>query len=242
MIKKILALSFFLIQISLSYSQKQEDYDLFVNEAKELSNLYRGAAPLRYNFLFTGTYFAYSEEYIQGDVFYNDKQYKDVLLNLNSHIDELYVLVKESGLPVMLNKDFVKQFNIGDRHFKNLTFKKNNLSLEDGYYEVLWNKDRDWLLKKTIKKYEERINIMAYAQASNKVERVFHNTIQYYLIRDNFAKKIKRASDLRSSYGVSAGELRRYIKEANIEVRHNEDFAFTRILEFINSSLLKDSK
>lgn len=244
MIKKILALFFLLlaIQITPSYSQESGDYELFMEEAKELSNLYRGAAPLNYRFIYTGTYFAYSSEYVQGNVFYNHKLYKDVLLNLNSHLDELYVFVKENGMPVMLNKEFVERFNIGTRNFINFKFNGTNATLQDGYYEVLWSNNRDRLIKKNRKKYEERVNQTAHIGTDSKVERIFLSSNHYYLLNNRTSKEIKRAAHIRSFYGVSSSKIRKHIRENELDVRHNKDVAFTSIVEFINSSLLPESK
>lgn len=244
MIKKILALSFtlFLIQATASYSQESIDYEQFMGNAKELSNLYRGSAPLNYKFIYTGTYFAYSEEYVQGNVFYNDKLYKNVLLNLNGHLDELYVFVKENGMPVMLNKDFVEKFNLGTRYFVNYKFNGSHAILEDGYYEVLWSDKKDRLIKRVAKKYEERINQSTNLGTGAKVERIFIPMSQYYLLNNNSVKQIKRVAHLKSFYGVSSGAIRKHIRENTLDTKNNKDAAFTSIVKFINSSLLQESK
>lgn len=242
MIKKILAVSLFLIYLTISYSQKHGDYELFMDGAKEFSNLYRGAAPLNYKFKYTGTYFAYSDKYVYGDVYFNDKLYKDVLLNLNGHLDELYVFAEENGMAVMLNKNFVERFTIGDRHYINLKFRNNNHLLQDGYYEILWCNDTDSLIKKTTKKYEERINQLADLGTGNKIERIFTPSNQYYLLKENLAKQIKRASQIRAIYGVNRGALRKHIRDKELDLRLNKDVAFKSIVEFINSSLLPASK
>ena len=244
MIKKILAVTIFLfvMQTTASYSQDSGDYELFMDGAKELSNLYRGAAPLIYRFKYTGTYFAYGQEYINGDVFYNDKLYKNVLLNLNSHLDELYVFVEENGMPVMLNKEFVERFNIGNKKFINFKFEGRNEYLKDGYYEILWSNSKNQLIKKVTKKYEERINQTANLGTGSKIERIFLPSDQYYLFGEKLIKQIKRVAQIRSFYGVSGSSIRRCIRENGLDVRHNKDVAFTSIVEFINSSLLSESK
>lgn len=240
MIKKILAVSWFLMYITTSYSQTSGDYELFMGEAKGLSNLYRGAATLNYKFKYTGTYFAYSDEFVYGDVFYNDKQYQHVLLNLNGHLDELYVFVEGNGIPVMLNKNFVRDFNIGSRQFRNFKFRDFNLTLEDGYYEILWSNGTDELIKKATKQYEERVNLSSNFE--NKIERIFIPSHKYFLIKDKLAKQIKRTGQIRSFYGVRAGLVRKHIRENQLDARGDKDFAYTSIMEFINSSLLPDSK
>lgn len=244
MIKKVLAItiSLFLLETTALYTQDMGDYELYMDHAKDLSNLYRGTAPLNYNFVSTGTYFAYTKEYTRGDVLYNNKLYKDVLLNLNSHLDELYLFVEESGLPVMLNKDFVVKFNMGNRNYIHFKFKERNISIEDGFYELLWSNGKDSLIKKRIKNYEVRVNQSIDLKTGTELERVFVPIDRYYIFNKKLHRQIKRVTHLNSFYGIKKNKVRKFIKENNIDVKLNKDDAFKQVVEFINSSLLLDKK
>lgn len=244
MIKKVLVLTFylFLIQSTALFSQEMGDYELYMNSAKDLSILYRGTAPLNYNFVSTGTYFAYSKEYAKGDLLYNNKLYKDVLLNINSHLDELYLFVEENGMPIMLNKDFVEKFNIGSRNYLHLKFPKNKRSLEDGFYELLWSNGQDSLVKKRKKNYEVRIDQSINLTTESKVQRIFTPIDKYYIFNNELEEQVKRFAHISSFYKVRNSKVRRFIKENNLDVKLNKDEAFKRVVEFINSSLLIDKK
>lgn len=145
-------------------------------------------------------------------------------------------------MPVMLNKNFVDRFNIGNRKFIHFRFDDSNILMQDGYYEVLWSDNEEWLIKKTSKKYEERINQVADLGSGSKIERLFTPYNQYYLLKNNLAKQVKRVSQIRSFYGVNSGAIRKYIRENELDVRQNKDVAFPSIVKFINSSLLPESK
>lgn len=184
--------------------QKDSDYDKFVKSSGELSNLYRGAAPIEYRFKYTGTYFAYTESYIKGNVLYNGRIYKDISLNLNSHNDDLQINIDNSRLFVTLNKDFVHSFTIGEHKFINVgrshpTEKKIDAQVSEiiegvdvnyidillppGYYEIIHDGELK-LLKKTKKIYSERINQSASAETKSQIERFFVESITYYLVKD----------------------------------------------------------
>lgn len=247
------------------------DYDKFVANAGELSNLYRGAAPIEYRFKYTGTYFAYSDNYEKGNVLYNGRIYKNVLLNLNAHNDDLQIKIVKSGLFVTLNKAFVQSFTIGNLKYINvgrvLTNEKfsggvfdsviegveesflDNL-LAPGYYEIIHDGYLK-LLKKTKKIYSERINQSASADKS-QVERTFTGTSTYYLIKDkSLGNKtlqnekelvvIKRKSALISQLKSRKSEVRQFVRKSNIDYM-NKDLLFGSILEFYESPVNKLSK
>ena len=227
----------FLLFTTLKMSaQKSEEYKIFFENADGLSNLYRGPAPLAYRFLHTGTFFAYEVEFLRGDVIYNNKLYVDVKLNLNSHLDELYLYIKDSERYVVLNKNFVDFFTIGERKFVNI--KRNSedtkSSPEPGYYEVLYSGNAAKLLKKTKKIYSERINNYSSAATNSKVERIFSPEYSYYIIKGKDVKYVKRLRDIISCFGIRRGDVKPLIKEKDLDLRHNKDISFTEIIKFID--------
>jgi len=235
--KKWSLLLLLLLFTSLKMSaQKSEEYKIFFENADGLSNLYRGPAPLAYRFLHTGTFFAYGVEFLQGEVIFNNKLYVDVKLNLNSHLDELYLYIKDSERYVVLNKDFVDFFTLGERKFVNI--KKDSdteqTSPDPGYYEVLYSNSTLRLLKKTKKIYSERINNYSSAATNSKVERIFSPEYSYYLIKGKNVKYVKRLKDIISFLGVKRGDVKPFIREKNLDMRHNKDQSFTEIIKFIN--------
>ncbi len=234
--KKWSLLLLLLLFMSLKLSaQKSEEYKIFFENADGLSNLYRGPAPLAYRFLHTGTFFAYGVEFLQGEVIFNNKLYVDVRLNLNSHIDELYLYVKDSERYVVLNKDFVDFFTLGEKKFINIKkiSDKEKSSPEPGYYELLFANNSVRLLKKTKKIYSERINNYSSAATNSKVERIFSPEFSYYLIRGKDVKYVKRLRDITSFLGVKRGEVKPFIREKDLDLRHNKDQSFTEIIKFI---------
>ncbi len=237
--KKWSLLVLLLLFTSLKLSaQKSEEYKIFFENADGLSNLYRGPAPLAYRFLHTGTFFAYGVEFLQGEVIFNNKLYVDIKLNLNSHLDELYLYVKDSERYVVLNKEFVDFFTLGERRFINIkkTLENEKTSPDPGYYEVLYSNSAVKLLKKTKKIYSERINNYSSSSTNSKVERIFSPEYSYYIIKGKDVKYVKRMRDIISFFGVKRGIVKPFIREKNLDLRHNKDQSFTEIIKFIHKN------
>ncbi len=225
-------------------AQKSVEYKAFADSADGFSNLYRGSAPLAYRFLHTGTFFAYGVDFLSGEVLFNDKLYTDVMLNINSHLDELYLFISESGRYVVLNKDFVDHFTIGTKKFHHFREGKKGETdtLAPGFYELLYGGDPARLYKKTKKVYAERINHFASAATNSKLERMFMPLYSYYLIKDGNTHNIKRFRDILTIYGVRRREIRPLIREKNLDVTKEKEISFTEIIRFIETSGISQKK
>ncbi|MEA4868934.1 hypothetical protein SDC9_123856 [bioreactor metagenome] len=245
MIRYLLLLFMLSVASVNTYAQDKDDYFLYRENASDLINLLRGASPLVYGFGFTGTYYAYSETFEDGNVVYNGKLYKDVRLNLNSHLDELYVIDNHIGKVVILNKDFVSEFRIGDRLFVNINQYASNLSedapsysLESGYYQLLWEGDGVRMLKKIRKIYEEKINQSLSTSSKNQIERIFFPTTQYYMLSEDKMVQIRRLSDIWRFYELPRSSVRKFVRGNIFDVRNNRDNSYNALLQYINSTLL----
>jgi hypothetical protein len=236
--KRALLVSLIALFTLAASAQKSVEYKAFADSADGFSNLYRGSAPLAYRFLHTGTFFAYGVEFLPGEVIFNDKLYTDIMLNLNSHLDELYLFVKETGRYVVLNKDFVDYFSIAQRKFYHFRESKKNVAdtLSPGFYELLYGNESARLFKKTKKVYAERINHFASAATNSKLERMFMPLYSYYLIKEGDTYSIKRFRDILSTYGVRKREIRPLIREKSLDVTKDKENSFTEIIRFIETS------
>jgi hypothetical protein len=225
-------------------AQKSVEYKAFADSADGFSNLYRGSAPLAYRFLHTGTFFAYGVEFLPGEVMFNDKLYTDVMLNLNSHLDELYLFVKETGRYVVLNKDFVDYFSIAQRKFYHFRESKTSEAdtLSPGFYELLYGNESSRLFKRTKKVYAERINHFASSVTNSKLERMFMPIYSYYLIKEKETHNLKRFRDILSIYNIRRRELRPLIREKSLDVTKDKENSFTEIIKFIESSGISGKK
>ena len=111
----------------------QEDYQ---KEAGGLSSLYRGRRQNLYPYRFNGTFFLNTRAFSRGEVLYNGKHYKDVLLNLDAVAMDLIVKPSDAAAGVVLYRDQVAWFRMGKRKFVNLRYL-GYTEADDGFYELL---------------------------------------------------------------------------------------------------------
>ena len=208
------------------FAQKESDYGTYSQVAGNFMNLYRGAAPVKYKFLHLGTFYAYSENFQKGEVKYNGRIYTDVELNLNSHMDELYVRIPFSGREVVLNKSLVDHFTIGERKF---------INLNNAYYELLYD-GKARLVKKIRKAYSEKIASSVNPVTGSRLEKSFELQETYILFKDGVEIKIPRKSSLISLYGTKRSEIKRKLREERVFGRDDKAFVYSRILSIAESN------
>lgn len=106
--KLALSIAFFLLGISVF--------------CQESATIYRGRYPTSYPFRFNGTYYWETKQYRPGTLMYNGKLYQGVLMNVNAAEQSLQIMPEENALPVVLFRDQVSWFRIGQDLFVNLEY------------------------------------------------------------------------------------------------------------------------
>lgn len=210
---------------SLSFELKGQDAGVvrYQSEAKEHSLLYRGRVERKYVYRYQGTYFAYSDKYYEGEVFYNGRHYKNILVNLNAHTDEVSVRMSDKQLPVVLDKNHVEWFIIAGRRFVN--YRDGAVpGLAGGYYEVLYYRDGKGLIKKIAKKYKENLE-------RDVVMVEFITKINYYVLANGMCKEVKGQSGFIKVFPESKKMFRSVYREASSTVRENKDRLFIMFME-----------
>ena len=122
-----------LLLAALPAAGQEESYQ---QQAKELSTLYRGRVQNAYPFRYNGTYYMDTRTFSTGDVLYNGKLYKDVLLNVDAYAMELVTRPDKNAAGVMLDRDQVAWFTLGDRRFVNLRYMGFPKAPE-GFFELI---------------------------------------------------------------------------------------------------------
>lgn len=201
---------------------KAQDVDrcTYMKRVEGQSLLYRGKIEKQYSFKYKGTYFAYQEEYVEGDVYYNKKLYTGVLLNLNSFTDELSVRLSESHLPLLLEKNLVQYFTLGDKPFVNI---------DSQYYEILVDGDMV-LYKKIVKEYRE--DLVSSGQES-KIEKVFDADISYFLVDGTQWTKVSGRGAFIKLYPQYKREIKKVFREATRAERSDKDKLYKRVMEVV---------
>ncbi len=233
----LLPLSLLLSIYSWSQTNVTADYHNFIEKNRENLILYRGVKAEPYRVPDKGTYYAYSPDFSEGTVIYRDKSYYNLSLNLNSHLDELYIKDNNHVL-IVLNKSLVKSFSLANRNFINfLSFEYSIKGLPDnGYYEVLYKGDY-MLVKKITKRYSESVvrNISAKSEDGRTfmIERVYEPQSDYFLIDNNRAYRIKKERDLLSHFPDQKREIKSYMRSLDYSTRKEREKLFVMILTMV---------
>lgn len=155
----------------------------YIENAKFDATIYRGPVALKYPFVFKGTYYAYTKEFVKSSVEYNRKWYYGVDLNLDASRDELCLSMPGSGIVIVLSKELVGRFIIGEREFVNVC--GDIPGLKDGYYQVLESEDGT-VYKKIVKKFNKL----------DGVTQEFFPVERYYWLKNGVAKRYKKVRRL----------------------------------------------
>ena len=167
----------------------------YQRQARELSTLYRGRVQNSYPFRFNGTPFMETRTFSRGDVFYNGKLYRDVLLNLDAYVMELVTKPEQNSAGVMLDRDQVAWFTMGSRKFVNLRYMGWS-NAPEGYFELI--KDgREPLITLNRKVFRSDTNLRSAEDMDGNYDPELVNyfsksTVPYTLQADGTLKKLSQ--------------------------------------------------
>ena len=216
---------FFALYCSAAVAQVS-DYDHYMKSVDENALLFRGKIDNKTFFKCKGTSFAYQNEFTLGEVFFNEKLYKNVLINLNSQSDELYVKKDSEKLSIILEKDLVDYFNLEGRKFINLKGKVNGIS--PGFYEVVYE-DSAMLLKKIKKIYREELEAGVNDAAS--IVKSYDPEIRYFLYKDSAYYPIKGKTTFTSHYKEKKKEINKIFSHASVAEKRDKDLLYRHVME-----------
>ena len=187
------------------WSQEQVKYD-YLGEAGLDAAIYRGPEAPKYQFLFEGTQYAYTDEFEEGTVLYNGIEFRGVHLNLSASTDELHLKILKSGIVIELEKRLVESFTIGERNYLALQGENRIDGLAAGYYEVL-HSGNSMLLKKNVKKIAVR------KHDEKGIYRQFEEANKYYVVRDGVKRNVLGVGDIVKMFDENKKELKGFVKK-----------------------------
>ena len=196
----------------------QEDY---LEKMERDAVIYRGPVALKYPFLYEGSTYVFSDEFLEGDVRYNGKTYYGALLNLDAHRDELCIKLPESGVVVVLSKELVKEFSLGEKRFIKCLWEDEDL--KDTYCQVLYNGNVT-VLKKVEKDFYLR----------DGISQVVYEKVKYYLVKDGVPYLIRKKKDLRKLYREDKKRLNSAMDSLGDSVADKDEF-YARVGAFIDN-------
>jgi len=210
------------------FGQNNVDYDIFMDAAGLHSVLFNGAFPMRHGYRTSSdgsTFFAYSTHFEEGEVLFCGKLYKNVLLNLNAHADELYAQDGLKGIPVLVNKSFIESFTMGTRRFVRYEPEPNTL-LKEGFYEVLYS-GKLLLYKKIQKQLRDETS-------GGKIVRKYLLSENFFMQKENKWYRISKKADLKKLFPEHKKAIDNFAKTRFLNFKILKDFAFIEIVNYID--------
>lgn len=175
---------------TLTYAQE------YLEQARELSILYRGKTPAVYPYKYNGTVYWDTNRFSRGDLLYNGKIYKGVLLNVDAFTSDLVTRPFEESAAIVLNREQVVWFTLSGRKFVNLRYL-GYADAPEGFFEVLQDGKEPVLLqrKKSLRNQVNKTNEDPADWDGNynsDVITFFVPTDTHYTISDGKVKKLSR--------------------------------------------------
>lgn len=202
-LKKYMFMSLFCLMAAGAFAQQKYDH---ISSVGLNAPIYRSEVAQKYSFDMEGTVYAYSEEFEPGRVVYNGKEYFGVLLNLNSHRDELQLKVRDGNVNLSLKKVLVSEFTIGNRNFVKAGGEWSVKGLKEGYYEVLHNGGYK-LVKKHWKNVTEKSDMI-----TGEIKKKFSSRSRCYLVMGEKVYSVRDAKSLSSHFKENKVEIKEYMK------------------------------
>ena len=185
--------------LALSLGAQDRERQEYLREAGGQSTLFRGRLQSMYPIRFNGTYYLDTRTFQEGSVMFNGKFYDRVFLNLDAYAQELEARPEAQSSGVILARNQVSWFTLGNRRFVNLRYMGYD-NAPEGYLEVVVDGRRP-LLRLTRKMFraDNTGNGNAiYADSDGNydpaVVNYFGREEQYFSLEDGQVKKLRRSA------------------------------------------------
>lgn len=154
---------------------------------------------------------------VYGSVVYDGEKYDNVPLYYDIEKDLLLVSYPQ-GTKVQLLPERVSSFEMDDRHFTNIT----NNKISSGYYEVLYDGN--------LKFYAHRDKEFKLRSSGTEALHEFDYTVKYYILKNGVYHTVRSKRSVLNLVSDRAKELKKSVREANLNFRKNREKAITHML------------
>jgi hypothetical protein len=183
--------------------------------------LYSSFPALRYKFDYDGTFYAFDDNFSVGNVVFDGMVFRNILINLNCHLDELY-FKSDSANIVILEKSKISSFEMKGNVFIHLNEGHvcDSMDYSPGFYRVLWDGgSRDIVfLEKISKNYREQFDKSSRYNEPDFLQREFVEESEYFVMKNGVVFSLNKPSDLCDILEVSKSDLRKLLREHNYSI------------------------
>lgn len=219
-----------LASVCFVHAQTSDIISHYLDESGVYAPIYNGKIPPAYSYDVEGTFFLESLENYKGSMVYDGKLYTDLVLNLNVHLDELYISKPGKRISSIVAKEFVSSFTLSDMHFEQIRKEEEPGVPQNGYYQVLYKGPHVKMLKRTRKLYGS--NTPQEGHASH----IFTATTSYYVVCNGIYTSVKNKGSFLGALASHKKQLKQFIKENALEFSKGQrDNTFARCAAYFDS-------
>lgn len=217
LIRLLLLISLFSSKGFVLFSQSGSDPEPYDYPSVSSSSLllYSSCPALRYEFDYSGTFYAFEDNFSIGNVVFDGMIFRNILINLNSHLDELCFQNDSSNI-VILEKSKISSFEMDGDVFINLKDEHicEGSDYSPGFYRVLWDGgSRDIVfLEKISKNYQEKFDKSSRYKEPDFLKRAFVEESSFFVMINGVLFSLKKPSDLCEIFEVTKSDLRKLLR------------------------------
>jgi hypothetical protein len=169
-----------------------------------------------------------SEDWIMGDVHYDDELFTGVPLMYDLYTGQLVTEHSASGHAIQLIFEKVRRFTIQDHVFEKIDNETVNNSLpETGFYDILYAGDT--------KVVSRRQKLQSEEIYSTYIEVSYDEKYRYFLFKNGIFFPVKNRASVLKLLSDEKQSLKRYLKTNKIKFSENREFALKSMAAFYDS-------
>ena len=159
----------------------------FLDQAGPGAAIFRGRRATRYNILYEGTYFWFSQDFLPGRVIWDGKEYDGLNLNIDAITQEALVYPPSTATPVVMDRDHIDWLEIGGIRFVNLS--KKGYPVPAGFYEVRYENESGTVYRRLDK---DVALDLSEAEVRRHASYYFNTTESFYLEHDGKLEVLRK--------------------------------------------------
>jgi hypothetical protein len=174
------------------------------------AGIFRGRLPGTYPYKYNGTYYWDRKEFSKGNVMYNGRLYRDIYMNVDAFQGELEVRPVDKATAMVVFRDQVAWFTMGEKLFVNLRYL-GYAEAPEGFFEVVRD-GKTPLLLSVSKRLRFDSNGSGYLQIgyddpdfNTKIPNYFQRDETYFALEGGHLRKISKRN-LKKRLKAPAGE------------------------------------
>ena len=174
-----------------------------------------------------GEPFFLTGEFLNADVIFNGKQFRDLRIKFDIFNDEVILFVNPTII-IILNKEMINEFNFS---YENRLYRIVNMGIDstrvlNGFVSVLYNGATPLFAK-----YLKKIELQPYDRQND----VFYQLHRIYIKIDSVIVQISGKRELFKILQDRQSEIRDYVRANRVKITRKDPYTFIPLLQFFDS-------